>query len=122
MSKFDDSLRGYGHEIHQRDNFTCRFCGADGTKSFDTWLTLAVDHLLPKGYEKRENAEYKVTSCGFCNTVDNHYFSKAEARGLKFDNMSPEQLVAQRKEWVEKRRQEYRRFWENEVSAPPKPH
>lgn len=117
MPKYADSLRGYGHEIHPRYNYTCQYCGVDGTKSFDTWLTLTVDHLLPKEHRNRDNTDYMVTSCHFCNTADNQYFSKAEERGLKFDNMTPKQLVAQRKEWVEKRRQEYHDFWITEVSA-----
>ena len=37
MSNFTDSLRGYAHRIHLRDNFKCRYCGLDGTASFDKW-------------------------------------------------------------------------------------
>jgi hypothetical protein len=120
MSSFDDSLRGYGYKTHVRDNFKCRYCGADGTKSFDTWLTLSVDHLLPKGHPDRDNPDYIVTACHFCNTADNQYFSHAAERGLKFDGMTPEQLVAQRLPYVQKVRQDYRDFWEKRVVPPAK--
>ena len=117
MTKFDDSLRGYGFPIHQRDNFKCRYCGADGTKSFDTWLTLSCDHLLPKGHPDRDNPDYIVTACRFCNEADNHYFEKAEERGLTFDGKTPNELVAQRKPYVQKVRQGYSDFWEKKVNT-----
>ncbi|HET7090630.1 MAG TPA: HNH endonuclease [Anaerolineae bacterium] len=115
MTGFSDSLRGYAYDIHKRDNFTCRYCGADGTKSFDTWLTLTVDHLLPKGDPNRDNPDYMVTACGFCNTADNRYFDLVEQRGLKLDGLTPDELVAQRLPYVQRTRQSYRSFWETNV-------
>jgi 5-methylcytosine-specific restriction endonuclease McrA len=116
MKSFTDSLRGYGFAIHQRDNFKCRYCGVDGSKSFETWITLSCDHLLPNGHPNRENPDYIVTACGFCNTADNRYFDKAEKLGLIFDGKTPDQLVAQRLPYVLKVRQAYRDFWEKEVN------
>jgi hypothetical protein len=78
MSSFDGSLRGYGYETHKRDNFKCRYCGADGTQSFETWLTLSCDHLLPKGNPNRDNPDYIVTACNFCNTADIAFSSTPE--------------------------------------------
>ena len=112
MEKFTDALRGYAYEVHKRDNFTCRFCGINGTKSFDTWLTLSWDHLLPKGHPDRDNPDFIVTACNFCNTADNRYFDNAEKRGLKFENMNQDQLVAQRLPYVKRTRQKYLGFWE----------
>lgn len=117
MSSFDDSLRGYSFKIHQRDNFRCQYCGADGTKSFDTWLTLSRDHLLPKGHPNRDDPDYIVTACNFCNTADNHYFEHARERGLEFDGKTPEELVAQRLPYVQDVRRGYRAFWEEEVNT-----
>ena len=71
---FSDSLRGYAFSIHERDNFKCRYCGLDGSESFDNWLSLSWDHLLPKLHPNRDNHEYIVTACMFCNTADNQYF------------------------------------------------
>ncbi len=115
MTKYTDSLRGYAFQIHQRDNFKCRYCGADGTKSFDTWLTLSWDHLLPKGHPDRDNPDYIVTACNFCNTADNRYFDLAEKRGLKFDGLTPDELIKQRMLYVHATRQEYKAFWEENV-------
>lgn len=115
MTNFTDSLRGYAHPIHKRDNFTCRYCGADGTQSFDTWLTLTVDHLLPKGHAHRDDPEYTVTACSFCNTADNRYFDLAEQRSITFDGLTSDELVKQRRPFVQKTRQGYWEFWEAQV-------
>lgn len=120
MISYSDSLRGYGDRIFERDNFTCRYCGADGGKRFEVWLTLSVDHLLPVGHVNREDVDFKVTSCQFCNTADNLYFSKREKYGLVFDGKSPEQLVEQRKPYVQKVRDDYYTFWVEKVRPKSK--
>lgn len=120
MSRFDDSLRGYSYEIHKRDNFICRYCGADGTKSFETWLTLSSDHLLPKGHPKRNDPDFIVTACSFCNVADNLYFKHAEKRGLKFDRLTPDELVEQRLPYIQTVREKYKAFWEEKVRTSTK--
>lgn len=115
MANHTDALRGYAFQVHKRDGFKCRYCGLDGTKAFDTWLTLSLDHLLPKGHPNRNNQDYMVTACQFCNTADNRYFDLAEKRGLKFDGLTPDELVAQRLRYVQTTRQNYRAFWEESV-------
>ena len=115
MGKYTDSLRGYAFEIHKRDRFKCRYCGVDGSKSFDTWLTLSWDHLLPKDNINRDNHDYIVTACSFCNTADNRYFEKAKKFDLKFDGMSPDALVVQRRKYVMQTRDSYKEFWESNV-------
>jgi hypothetical protein len=116
MPSYTDSLRGYGHQIYKRDNYTCRYCGADGRTVFEVWLTLSVDHLLPKGHPERDNPDYIVTACKFCNTADNHYFTKY---GLSFDGLTPDQLVELRREKVHAVRDQYKEFWKKNVKPTP---
>lgn len=111
MAGFTDSLRGYALAVHRRDGFRCRYCGLDGTESFANWLSLSYDHLLPKGHPQRDDEDYVVTACMFCNTADNRYFDLAEKRGLRFDGLTPEELVAQRRPYVERTRRSYYEFW-----------
>ena len=115
MIQRDSSLIGYAFPIHKRDGFVCRYCGLDGKASFENWLTLSQDHLLPKGHSDRENPDYIVTACAFCNVAENRYFDSAVKRGLQFDSLTPDELVAQRRPYVLKVRQRYRKFWETEV-------
>lgn len=117
MPKYGDALRGYAHAIHQRDTFTCRYCGLDGKLSFSAWLSLSWDHLLPKGHPQRDNPEYIVTACTFCNTADNRYFDLALKRGIAFDGLSPAELVAQRLPFVKKTRDQYEAFWAEHVKG-----
>jgi len=115
--KFYDSLRGYAFEVLKRDNFTCRYCGLNGTNSFDNWLALSWDHLLPKGYKERNNLDYIVAACNFCNTVDNQYFNKAKKQGINFENLTPDELVEQRKLVVDRTRDSYNAFWNEHVKC-----
>jgi hypothetical protein len=71
--------------------------------------------LLPKGHPDRNNPAFIVAACHFCNTADNQYFRYAEGRGLKFDGITPDELVAQRLPYVRKTRDSYREFWKNNV-------
>ncbi|MCP8478419.1 hypothetical protein NK639_22925 [Pseudomonas sp. ZM24] len=117
--KHTDSLRGYAFAVHERDCFTCRYCGLNGTQSFANWLSLSWDHLLPKGDPNRDNPEFIVTACMFCNTADNRYFDQAEKRGLRLCGLTPEQLVEQRRPYVERTRRDYQDFWEKQVRPSP---
>jgi hypothetical protein len=84
MPRYSDSLRGYAYQTHLRDNFVCRYCGLNGKDSFSNWLSLSWDHLLPKGHPDRDDPEFIVTACMFCNTADNQYFVHAKDRGIDF--------------------------------------
>lgn len=121
MAGFTDALRGYAHSIHKRDGFRCRYCRLDGTGSFATWLSLSWDHLLPKSDPRRNDPDYIVTACLFCNVADNRYFDLAEKRGLRFDGLTPDELVAQRLPYVEATRQSYREFWDKNVHQTGQP-
>jgi hypothetical protein len=116
---YSDALRGYALDVHRRDGFRCRYCGLDGTTTFAAWLSLSWDHLLPKDHPNRDNPVYIVTACMFCNTADNRYFDVAAKRGIQFDGLSPEQLVAQRLPYVSRTREGYEEFWNQHVRTPP---
>ncbi len=110
-----ESLRGYGYEIHKRDNFRWVYCGVDGKASFDARLTLTVDHLLPKGHPYRDDPDYIVTACAFCNVAKNRYFDKAQKLGPTFDARTRAVLVEQRRKFVLDRREAFSAFLESAV-------
>lgn len=115
MGKHDDALRRYTFEVHKRDHFKCRYCGADGTRSFETWVTLTWDYLLPKGHPNRDNLDFIVTACALCHMAEEQYFDLAMKRGLRFDDMAPEELIVQRMPYVQRARRDSREFWERRV-------
>ncbi len=112
---FTDALRGYAHDVLKRDGFRCNYCGLDGSKDFSAWLSLSWDHLLPKGHARRDDPEFIVAACMFCNVADNQFFVRAKERGLKFNGMTRQQLVDQRRPFVMRTRDAYREFWEANV-------
>ena len=116
MPKYTDALRGYAAAILKRDNYTCRYCGLDGRASFSNWLMLSEDHLLPKGHPNRDNPEFRVTSCMFCNVADNRYLERAAKEGVDFDDKTPDELVALRLPTVLKSRANYRQYWDEHVA------
>lgn len=117
MLQYTDSLRGYAFPTHRRDNWTCVYCGMDGRQSFSSWLCLSEEHLLPKGHCSRNDPQFIVTSCSFCNVSDNLYFAKALERGINLNDKTPEELIALRKPYVMETRASYRTFWERHVRA-----
>jgi len=106
-AKFGDALRGYAHTILKRDGFRCRYCGLDGTV-WPNWLYLSWDHLLPLGHPQRDNPDYIVAACRFCNEAHNR-------TRLDVEGKTPDELVEQKKPLVLTKRKEYKAFWEAEV-------
>jgi hypothetical protein len=50
------------YEVLQRDNYTCRYCGA-----FAPIVRLEVDHVLPRKHHGKDRLENLVTACEDCN-------------------------------------------------------
>ena len=111
-SKYTDALRGYAYRVLKRDRFKCRYCGLEGKASFDNWLALSWDHLLPKGHPERNNEEFIVASCRFCNEADNRYFDRLAREGTSLDGLSRRELVLCRKKGIRASRKAYREFWD----------
>lgn len=107
MAQFEDALRGYAFDILKRDGFRCRYCGWDGSQ-WPNWLYLSVDHLLPPGHPQRENLDYKVAACRFCNEAYNRTVYNVEGK-------TPEQLVEQKKPRILEKRAEYKSFFDQKV-------
>ena len=119
MAAFADALRGYAFATHQRDEFRCVYCGLDGRASFEAWLSLSEEHLLPKGHPRRDDRAFIVTACLFCNVADNHYFAHLDKRGLVLDGLTREELIEQRRPFVVRVRESYRQFWLANVARAP---
>lgn len=68
MKRYSDSLRGYGHAVYVRDNFTCQYCGFDG-RAFPNWLQLSIDHVIPRNSGGLKEVRNLVTSCHACNSM-----------------------------------------------------
>jgi len=107
MAKYTDALRGYAHDILKRDGFRCRYCGFDGSK-WPNWLYMSRDHLLPPGHPKREDPQFIVAACRFCNEACNR-------TPFPVVGKTPEELVLQKKQAILAKRKEYHEFFKKEV-------
>lgn len=114
VKHYGDSLRGYSFQVHKRDNFVCVYCGLDG-KQWPSWLYLSSDHLLPTGHPERDNSEYIVTACVFCNELHNKTVFDVENANGALKNQT--QLVDQKKILVLERRNQYKEFWEENIQS-----
>jgi len=58
----------YQH-IYERDNFTCRYCGVNGSKDFNSWwnAALTIDHITPVIHGGTDDPSNLVVSCHSCN-------------------------------------------------------
>ena len=72
--------------IHKTGQTKCAYCGADFGVSYETWLTMALDHVVPVSVcnglgiraEWQEDVTNKVLACAACNSFRNRYKSPAE--------------------------------------------
>ena len=78
----DNCRHGYGLVLMKKTGQTCcAYCGLDFAASYENWLQMAVDHVVPISvcgslsisplwYEDCTN---KVLACAACNGFDNRY-------------------------------------------------
>ncbi|MCA0455749.1 MAG: hypothetical protein LCI00_17365 [Chloroflexi bacterium] len=73
---------GYGLEFMQlTKQTTCAYCGTDLATTYESWLTMALDHVVPRDTcvrlqvceEWYEDYSNRVLSCTACNTFGNRY-------------------------------------------------
>ena len=76
------SRRGYGLELRRITGLgDCAYCGLDLFGSYEHWLLLQVDHVVPTTMGKRLNIPFEwledyanlVLACSACNTFANQF-------------------------------------------------
>ena len=55
------------HEVFERDQGRCRYCGCDLLASFEHYYFAEVDHLLPRSATDRDDLYNLVLACRGCN-------------------------------------------------------
>ena len=86
-----------GIAVLERDKYCCRYCGLDGTASFENALAMSVDFVFPRAHKGRKDPGNLVACCRPCNMIKGRrvYGSLEEAKA-----------------YVLARRQELREAWE----------
>jgi hypothetical protein len=74
--------RGYGLKFMRvTGQTTCAYCGLDLVASFENWLQMALDHVVPRNVcksislpdEWTKDCINRVLACSACNGLDNRY-------------------------------------------------
>jgi hypothetical protein len=78
---------GYGLEFMRLTGQTrCAYCGMNLVATYESWLTMALDHVVPNRSglslpeEWVEDYSNRVLCCTACNTFDNRYQPKGFQR------------------------------------------
>ncbi len=58
-----------GRKILERDGYVCRYCGLDGSVSFENAMIMRVDFVVPRARKGKKTAENLVACCIPCNTI-----------------------------------------------------
>lgn len=84
-----NARREYGRQLHLlTGERCCAYCGLDLYASYEHWLLLQIDHVVPSGMARAlgipaaffEDAINLVLACAGCNGFDNRYVDAAEPR------------------------------------------
>lgn len=102
MAKAKPLTRKEGLEILTRDHFRCRYCGLDGTASFENAMMMTVDFVIPRAKGGKKTGDNLVTACRVCNLL--------KGRG-RFSS------VEEAREHVMARRDERKKEWQRHMEA-----
>lgn len=93
-------------DVYQRDRWTCVYCGFDG-RSFDSWMQLTLDHVMPQHLATNHSKENLVACCTACNSITSRMKFKAED--------SRETIIKAKRKRVRERREWYLQRWTENV-------
>ena len=81
-----NARRGYGHWLVEHGQSCCAYCGTSLVDSYEHWLLLTVDHVIPVSDKDRKGGHWLgiprnwhesysniVLACSGCNGFRNHY-------------------------------------------------
>ena len=93
-------------EVYRRCRWTCVYCGFDG-QSFNGWMQLTLDHLVPQQEATDDTAENLVACCQACNSITNK---------MKFGHSAtPSEILAEKQTAVRDSRIGYFEHWQKHV-------
>lgn len=92
-----------GIRVLERDKYCCRYCGLDGTASFENALIMSVDFVVPRAQKGKKVPDNLVACCRPCNMI----------KGKRVYNS-----LEEAKAYVLARRKDLRAAWELKRGQP----
>ena len=97
-------------EIICRDEHKCVYCGFKGD-SFEKWLQLSIDHLIPKSQGGSDDSENLVTACNHCNSVTSSYQVPQEILAVDDIDIQKKKIINEKKMIVVSHRRSVFQRW-----------
>jgi 5-methylcytosine-specific restriction endonuclease McrA len=101
-------MEAHKQQILKRDHFRCVFCGKDMIHDQESYLSITIDHLIPKtkaNQAYKDLIENKVLSCRNCNALKGDYLvSDTVSDNFPEDR---EEYVSSVRKYVAQRRAEF---------------
>ena len=112
MPGFDDALRGNAFPVHQRDGFRCRYCGLDGIPASFAELAVVVVGPPASEWAPEPRQPRLHRDGGACSATRPTIATSTWPRsgGRASDELTPDELVAQRVTDVAATRAKYDKF------------
>jgi putative hemolysin len=121
--KGSNCRQGYGLEFMRRTGQRkCAYCETDLTETFESWLTIVLDHVVPLSFcisagvsvELCEDMSNRVLACSTCNGLCNRYKPTEElilplTREAFYDLR--DSVFVKRFELIAKRREDEKQFY-----------
>jgi 5-methylcytosine-specific restriction endonuclease McrA len=85
-----------GLNILKRDHYRCQYCGLDGSTSFENYLVMTVDFVIPRARGGKKEPRNLVTACRPCNLIKGRRVFKTFEGAKAYVLQRREEL---RKEW-----------------------
>jgi hypothetical protein len=121
------SRRGYGVPVFRECGTRCAYCGYDMEGSYESWLNLSVDHVIPDGAARRlgyprewvADTANLVTCCRACNEFLCHWklSDPSPATVEEFFDLR-DRHFREKRQWVLQRHQSERTWYD--ATNPPK--
>jgi hypothetical protein len=124
LSRGSNCRREYGLAFMQlTGQKLCAYCGSDFTSSYEQWLTMELDHVVPANVCKGRNIPKEwsedfsntVLACATCNGFCNRYSGSSSISGpdtLEAFYDLRNTTFAERKTLIAARREEERQFFD----------
>ena len=76
-------------ETYIKDGYRCVYCGRDMLDDFESWMSLEIDHIIPKSKGGGDSIDNLVASCNVCNRLKSTFVPEG------YEEMQKEELLRQ---------------------------
>ncbi len=107
------------NEICERYGYKCVYCGRKFKDSFEDWMLLTVEHVIPykelkkEGNHRENDMENKRCACRTCNNMSTRLVAGFEK--LRFEERI-KKVLNKKKRDILKRREKFRQFYDECVN------